>query len=83
MTREAALEQHDRVHRLLRRAALIVCAFGFRWIRFNAKLVECLTRQAGKTASAIEHRLAAAVKTSGKKSANDDSPDFEWDHKGR
>src|SRR3954447_13882157 len=62
MSREAAFDPHDRIHRHLRRAALIIRAFGFGRLPFNAELVERLTRHAGKAVAAIEHRPAVETR---------------------
>src|ERR1700677_1750056 len=62
MTREAALDPDHRVHWHLRRATLIIRAFGFGWLPFYAELVERLTNHTGKTVATIKHWLGTQVR---------------------
>src|SRR5260221_3708188 len=62
MAREAALHSYDRVDRHLRRATLVVGAFGFRRLPFNAELVERLACDTGETLGTMQHRFAAQAR---------------------
>src|SRR5258707_354096 len=57
MAREAALHSYDRVDRHLRRTTLVVGAFGFRRLPFNAELVERLACDTGEALGTVQHRV--------------------------